>query len=288
MVVLNNQVARDFDSLERETQKLVLATCGQKVDALEEHLAHLAQNLRRSDLIIWAAERIRKQEPLAINWEDLLTDIIETCLKTFHQESYLLLRRMQMLMKRQLEFLEDRRISEIDDFGYSEFHSMRHYELSAHEKDSLVWAALFHDLCRLCYELDFWTTPGAFPQEKRKLLDYHVRDFYFLGEMLNVSPLVTALAVLHHYPNKGYPSNGIITKLRSFLTNPRFRYMLNWLISNIVYVGATNPRSYRKDWGDELVLSDIMPQELRPIGMGFAPFILAIKQPGENVACPTY
>ena len=286
-IVMNNQRTRDFASLAKETQQLALAIGGQAISGTEVHLLNLAKNLRNSEVVVWATHRLIANEAIGINWEHLLKEIVDCCLKKFHQESYWHLMRMQNLMQKQLNLYAQKGSDQIDDFGFLAFRKLRHFKLTPEDQNNMIWAASFHDLCRMCYSPSFWNTPGPFTSQQRKQLDFHARNFFYLGEMVNAYPEVIALSVLHHWPNKGYPGNGVIAKLKPFLNNPKFRYMLNWLVTTDVYCGATDKRSYRQTvWGHLKVLKETLPRELSNIGMGFVPFIHAIWQPNQVVACP--
>ncbi|MCX6740570.1 MAG: hypothetical protein NTZ49_05070 [Candidatus Parcubacteria bacterium] len=194
---------------------------------------------------------------------------------------------MHQIVAEQLKLLEHQKPEQLDDFGCEDFRTMHHFELTPEDQQNLKWAAAFHDLGRMCYPVSFWNTPGRFSQKQREQLEFHARNFYFLGEMLNVCQEVIALSVLHHYPNKGYPDNGIIAKLRPFLDQPKFQYMLKWLVTNDVYGGATDKRSYRDQiWTHEQVIQQTMPVEMARVGLGWVPFIQALKQSGQRVVCP--
>ncbi|MCX6745014.1 MAG: hypothetical protein NTX82_05830 [Candidatus Parcubacteria bacterium] len=285
--VMNNQEPRDFSLLDQETQALASAVCGHKVTGMNVHLAHLAKNLRKSETIVWATKRVMKSEAIGINWEHLLNYVVEDCLKPFHEETYWHLKRMHRIMTEQFKLLEHQKPEQLDDFGCQDFRTMEHFELTSSDQQNLKWAAAFHDLGRMCYPVSFWNTKGAFSLKQRKQLDFHARNFYFLGEMLNVYQEVIALSVLHHWPNKGYPDNGIIARLRPFLDQPKFQYTLNWLVTNDVYGGATDRRSYRDHaWSHEQVIIETMPKEMARVGLGWVPFIQALKQPGQGVVCP--
>lgn len=285
-LVMNNQVARDFTSLAKETQQLALAVCGQVDSSLDNHLVHLAENLQTSELLVWAARQVIVSEAIGVNWEHLFDDMVENCLREFHEESYIHLRRMHRLMASQLVLSLHKKLSQIDDFGIKAFRRMKHYLLNEDDQSHLKWASSYHDVCRMCYSREFWETPGPFSPEQRKQLDFHARNFYFLGEMYNVNPVVSALSVLHHWPNKGYPDNGIIAKLSPFLRDPKFRYMLNWLVTTDVYCGSTDRRSYRDNvWDHIRVLKKTLPDELGKIGMGFVPFIHALWKPNQQAVC---
>lgn len=286
-LVMNNQVARDFTSLARETQQLALAVCGQVDPSLDKHLVYLAENLRTSEVQVWAAKRVIDSQAIAINWEHLFDDVVDTCLREFHPETSIHLRRMQRLMKGQIMLRMHKRLSQIDDLGIKAFRRIKHYLLNEEDQLHLEWAAAYHDICRMCYEREYWETPGPFTPEQRKQLDFHARNFLYLAEMYNVHPVVSALSVLHHYPNKGYPDNGVIIKLKPFLNQPKFRYMLKWLVTTDVYGGSTDRRAYRPQaWTHLKVLKDTLPRELGSVGLGFVPFIHALWEPGQPVACP--
>jgi hypothetical protein len=286
-LVMNNQIPRVFKNLDPETQQLAQAICGHKVDGINVHLAHLAKNIRQSEMIVWVTKRLMGDEALGVNWEHLLENVTEECLKPFHEETYRHLKRMHEITEREFKMLEHQKPEQLDDFGCEDFRTMEHFVLMPEDQQNVKWAASFHDICRMCYPRSFWNTPGPFSPWQRKQLDFHARNFYFLGELFNVYREVIALSVLHHYPNKGYPDNGIITKLKPFLDQPKFQYMLNWLVTNDVYAGATDNRSYRKDsWSHEKVIRETMPQEMARVGLGWVPFIQVLKRPGDRVVCP--
>ncbi len=286
-LVMNNQIPRDFDLLDPETRQLALAIGGRKVNGTNFHLGHLAKNLKRSEVAVWAARRVIRSEAIGINWEHLLDDIVETCLKEFHYETYRHLKRMHGIMAEELKYLQHHQPAQMDDRGIKEFREMEHFPLGEEEQAQMKWASSFHDICRMSYKVSYWKKKGKFTPLQRKQLDFHARNFFFLGQLFNVYQEVIALSVLHHYPNKGYPDNGIIAKLTPFLAQPKFQYMLNWLVTNDVYTGATDDRGYRdQPYTHEQAIGQTMPTELGPVGMAWVPFIEAIKQPGDKVVCP--
>ncbi|MCX6743433.1 MAG: hypothetical protein NT116_04320 [Candidatus Parcubacteria bacterium] len=175
-LVMNNQLARDFTSLAKETQQLALAICGQAQPGTDVHLRNLAKNLQHSDIVVWATKRVIASEAIGINWEHLLLDIANDCLKRFHEETYQHLMRMRILMEEQLKLRAQKQISQIDDCGFLAFRKLKHFDLTPEDQENMIWAAWFHDMCRMCYAQAFWNTPGPFTPAQRKQLDYHARN----------------------------------------------------------------------------------------------------------------
>jgi hypothetical protein len=281
--LMNNQLPREFKSLDIGTQQLVLAVSGVVPENIAPPLRLLAENLRRSSVMEYAARRVIEEEGIGINWQDLLDEATNFCLQQLSEELRRHADRMATIIRLELEQLDRTSPDQMDDYGFADFRRMQHFVLTPEEKERLYWAHLAHDVGNMCYPLSFLASAETFTEAQRKQLVYHVQYGYYLGQFLNVHPQVIALIVMHHQPTRGYPWNGILAKLSHYLVDPRFCYMRDWLAWHEVYVGMTDVQAHRMDTiGHEQALRQMMPPEVKEVGMGFAPFLEAVRGSGTS------
>ncbi len=284
----SNVKAREFDSFEFGTKQLVKAVLGDALTGTDEHIICLGENLRRSDLVIGAAQNLLQEKPLVIGWPDWLYVVSEECLKPYHEESFMHLQRVKRILLKVRDLLEKYGPFNIPDFGHKEYLKVRD-QLNLTEDDWLLleYASWIHDLCRMAYPVSFWETPGKFSPAQVRDLEAHARLFYYLGEFFNVDRRVVGLSVLHHHPNKHYPHNGIVRKLADLTADEKFMVQLRLLINLDIYEGTTGIRGYRREpWPHEKAI-ETMPGELGEVGTGYLPLIHALweQTPGAMI-CP--
>ncbi|MFC1599009.1 hypothetical protein ACFL2U_03325 [Patescibacteria group bacterium] len=291
LIMMSNMKGREYDSFDLATKQLIWTILGKAPQGTDSHIIYLGKNLRRSDMVIEVADKLTKNEPLVIQWEHWLDLVVLECLKPFHEESFYHLLRVRRLVRALKQMLAEHTPSDIPDYGFSDFHDIQEQmQLSQFtELDWLIleYAAQYHDICKLGYDPEYWTTPGKFTADQRKQLEAHARLFFNLGEFFNVFRWVVSLSVLHHYPNLKYPTNGYVARVADLLADKKFTLMLKILINLDVYEGITGMRAYQRTEFSHQQAIKKMPGELGAIGTGFIPFLHALKDvSGEAVLCP--
>lgn len=284
----NNLEARDFGSFEPLTQQLIRAVLLQAPAGTDEHIMQMAKNLRRSKQVIEAADCLVRNQPLEKDWQDWLEIVSRKCLRPFHPETYLHLRRVQRIIRKKIELLQQYKLADFAEIANQDFLQIEHFALTAEDEHILNWVAAYHDLFKMGYPLAFWNTPGRFSQEQRLELELHAKFFYNLGEFFNVNKLVVAMSVLHHYPTQHYPHNGTVAKVSYILNNPKYAYMLKLVITDDVYEAVTGKRKYRlKIISHQEAMREIMPQELKNIGTAFLTLLEVLFETTSGaVLCP--
>lgn len=283
--------ARDFSLFHPETKRLILGVLNKPEAGTDSHVIYLAENLRRSDAVVEAAKRLVVNEPLIIHWSDWLNLLLWDCLKPFHSESYGHLLRVKEIMRNIKDMVDRYGLKGIPDYGNKDFLAIRDkLVISETDWQLLFHAAWYHDLAKMAYPASFWTTPGKFSSLQRKELEAHARLFFFLGEFFHVPDDLTALSVLHHYPNKRYPHNGVVSQLKHHLEDPHFVQLLHFLMHCDVYEGITGERGYQRQRFLHHDALTKMPAELKHIGLAFMSLLQAAKEllfPTESVLCPS-
>lgn len=284
--------ARDFDSFAPITQELILLTAqGSRISAAQAEnpsLIRLAENLRHEDAITEAANQLLKNESLFWSTHDFLLIIRDTCLRAYHEESYLHLMRVLAIFHEIKKFWLSGQFACLNREAISNGLIQESIKFSDEEWLYLEWACAFHDFCKMAYDVAFWDRSGKFTQEQRLALHPHARWFYYLGEMFNVPKPVAALAVLHHFLNHGYPDNGVVKENQHFLDDPRFVFMLKLVATADIYEAMSGERSYRQGMPHEYVIHGMLG-ELTNIGPIFIPHLEMIKEtdfPSNKVICP--
>jgi len=248
----------------------------------------LANNLRRDEAIINAADQLLKDQPLFWPAYDFLMIIRDNCLRPYHQESYLHLMRVQAIFQKFKKFWISGQFNALNRESAEKGMIPKGIIITDQEWLHLEWAHAFHDFCKMAYSVAFWDESGKFTAAQRKALHPHARWFYFLGEMFNVSESVVALSVLHHYLNHGYPDNGVVKQNQHFLNDAKFIFMLKILATTDIYEAMTGERSYREGKPHEFVIGK-MPGELVNIGSIFIPHLDMVKEtdfPSDEMICP--
>lgn len=284
----SNVEARDYQQFTHGTKLLIEAVLETAPTGTDKHILYLGQNLRRCDLVVEAANKLKQNKPLVIGWPDWLNLISLECLKSYHEESFLHLQRARRIMVKVRQLLKQYALSDVLSLGFSDLISANELLILTDDDWLLLdYASWYHDLCRMGYDLSFWETPGKFTPDQIKALEAHARLFFYLGEFFNVSREVVGLSVLHHYPNKHYPYNGIVKNLADLLAVGKFQVMLKLLINIDIYEGMTGLRGYRKESWPHPKVVEAMPGELGEIGVDFIPILEALfqKTPGA-VICP--
>lgn len=284
----NNREARDFATFEPLTQHLVWAVLNKAPAGTDRHIIQMAQNLRRSNEVIDAADCLVHNRPLEKPWPEWMDIVRDKSLRPFHEETYLHLLRVQRIIREKVKLLRMHKLSDFEAYANEDFRQMEHFSLTEEDEKILSWAAGYHDLFKMGYPLEFWNTPGRFSDIQRQELELHAKFFYNLGEFFNVDRIVVALSVLHHYLTNHYPRNGTVAKVSYVLDDPKLFYMLKMLITDDTYEAITAERCYRLEKiSHKKAVTEILIQELRNIGTAFLTLleVLFDSTPGA-VLCP--
>lgn len=274
---------RDFETFNPETQYLIWALTGrgaelekeQRLAAKEKlHLGWLAQNLQRSPSLIEAGERLLANKPLKWSWQSYLQIVLSDCLHPFHPDSYFHSIRIPEIIIGIQSGCDDLGFDNFPDFGNREFAKLK-YKLILDEKNwgLIINAAYYHDLGKLGYPPGFWDTAGKFSPLQQKCRKEHPALFFPLGEMFAVPLKVTVLALGHHFLNLNYPDNGSIKLFQDIIYEEKFKAMLEILTTLDVYDGMRGKRQYHRENFSHQMVIDKMPDELKAIGMKFAPLL---------------
>ncbi len=287
-ILRSNREAREFDSFSLVTKQLILTVLGETPRGTDQHILFLGENLRRSDLVIEAAEKLVREEPLILGWHDWFYVVSTECLQPYHEESFMHLQRTRRILLKIRSLLEKLGPFNIPDFGHKGYLKVQS-QLNLTDDDWLMveLAAEIHDLCRMAYDVSFWQTPGKFTPQQLNELEFHARLFFYLGEFFNVDRKVVGLSVLHHNPNKHYPQNGIVREFEDLMADERFMVMLRLLVNLDIYEGMTGLRDYRDKPLTHEKAIEIMPKELGDVGTDFMPLILALREKTQGpMICP--
>jgi len=292
--VIDNAVigARDIESFHEETQKLIMITAG-NVHYPESKIGNpdiirLGMNLRRSEAIKEAANLILEGKPLFFSPIDFLMIIRDECLRPYHEETWLHLSRTLGIFWDICKLWQAGKFDAIMKALMQKAGLKTKIKFQPEEWLYLAWAHGLHDICKMAYKREFWDESGTFTDKQRACLHPHARWFDYLGEMFAVPRTVTALAVLHHYRNHGYPDNGVVKANQEFLEDPKFMFMLGLLTTDDVYEALSADRSYRKSLPHDVAMK-IMPKELSSIESEHLVILEVLKQelfPHDRVIRP--